>query len=187
MKKFTLKAFTANTNANGFDNSIALYIEHPHKYAIAEFIVGEGVNTIKQFLNTDFSFCGELSTSKQEAIIQLQKRLKRMMKGKSTAVKVKAKKVVAKKVKAVAKKKSAKQTIQDKYTKLYKVVNRYSENLMQDIYDVVYRGNVLKTFVNENLASKYIGQEVLVKVGEHNIRTAKKSRALNAELAAEFE
>jgi len=100
--------------------------------------------------------------------------------------KVVAKKVKAKKV-AVAKKKTTKQTIIDKYTKQYKIVTQYSDNLLQDVYSVVYKGNTLKRFVNENLAHKYIGQEVLVKVGEHNIRTAKKTKALNAELSAEFE
>ena len=174
-----------NNNKTAYD---VVYngINHNHRKQIAEFVMNEGVNTIKQFLKTDFSFCGELSFTKRLAIDELQFKLEKYM-NKIKETKPAPKKVKAKKVKAVAKKKSAKQTIQDKYTKLYKVVNRYSENLMQDIYDVVYRGNVLKTFVNENLASKYIGQEVLVKVGEHNIRTAKKTRALSAELSAEFE
>lgn len=104
--------------------------------------------------------------------------------------KVVAKKVVKKSVpkkKVVAKKQTKKQTILDKYTRQYSIVGQYSDNLMQDVYSVVYKGTTLKRFVNENLANKYIGQEVLVKVGEHNIRTAKKSRVLNAELAAEFE
>jgi hypothetical protein len=101
--------------------------------------------------------------------------------------KVVAKKVKAKKVKPVAKKKTTKQTILDKYTKQYKIVTQYSDNLLQDVYSVIYKGQTLKRFVNENLAHKYIGQEVLVKVGEHNIRTARKTKALNAELSAEFE
>jgi hypothetical protein len=99
------------------------------------------------------------------------------------------KKVVAKKVakKAVAKKKPTKVTLKEKYTKLYKVVSNYSENLMQDVYSVVYRTKELKRFVNENLANKYIEQEVLVRLNEHAITTAKKSRAVAKELASEFE
>ena len=78
------------------------------------------------------------------------------------------KKVVAKKqTKAVAKKQVAKkltkrETIKQKYQKLYKIVATYSENLMQDVYSVVYRTKTLKRFVNTNLANKYIEQEVLV-------------------------
>ena len=103
------------------------------------------------------------------------------------------KKVVAKKqTKAVAKKIVAKkvtkrEAIKDKYTKLYKIVSAYSENLMQDVYSVVYRTKELKRFVNENLANKYIEQEVLVRLNEHAITTAKKSRAVAKELASEFE
>ena len=104
-----------------------------------------------------------------------------------------AKKVVAKKqTKAVAKKIVAKkvtkrEAIKDKYTKLYKIVSNYSENLMQDVYSVVYRTKELKRFVNENLANKYIEQEVLIRLNEHAITTAKKSRAVAKELASEFE
>jgi hypothetical protein len=100
-----------------------------------------------------------------------------------------ATKVVAKKVakKAVAKKKPTKVTLKEKYTKLYKVVSNYSESLMQDVYSVVYRTKELKRFVNENLANKYIEQEVLVRLNEHAITTAKKSRAVAKELASEFE
>ena len=99
------------------------------------------------------------------------------------------KKVVAKKVakKAVAKKKPTKVTLKEKYTKLYKVVSNYSENLMQDVYSVVYRTKTLKRFVNTNLANKYIEQEVLIRLNEHAITTAKKSRAVAKELASEFE
>jgi len=100
-----------------------------------------------------------------------------------------ANKVVAKKVakKAVAKKKATKVTLKEKYTKLYKIVSNYSDNLMQDVYSVVYRTKELKRFINTTLAHKYIEQEVLVRLGEHNIKTAKKSRAVASELAAEFE
>jgi hypothetical protein len=99
------------------------------------------------------------------------------------------KKVVAKKVakKAVAKKKPTKVTLKEKYTKLYKVVSNYSENLMQDVYSVVYRTKELKRFVNTNLANKYIEQEVLIRLNEHAITTAKKSRAVAKELETEFE
>ena len=105
---------------------------------------------------------------------------------------VKKHKVVAKKVvkKAVAKKQSVKktkETLKQKYTKLYKIVSNYSENLMQDVYSVVYRKKELKRFINEALASNYIEQEVLVRLNEHAISTAKKSRAIAAELASEFE
>ena len=100
------------------------------------------------------------------------------------------KKVIAKKAvvkKAVAKKVTKKQAIKDKITKMYKIVTNYSENLMQDVYSVVYRTKTLKRFVNTNLANKYIEQEVLVRMGEHSIKTAKKSRAVAKELEQEFE
>ena len=103
------------------------------------------------------------------------------------------KKVVAKKqTKAVAKKQVAKkltkrETIKQKYQKLYKIVATYSENLLQDVYSVVYRTKTLKRFVNTNLANRFIEQEVLVRMGEHSIKTAKKSRAVAKELEQEFE
>ena len=103
------------------------------------------------------------------------------------------KKVVAKKqTKAVAKKQVAKkltkrETLKQKNQKLYKIVATYSENLMQDVYSVVYRTKTLKRFVNTNLANKYIEQEVLVRMGEHSIKTAKKSRAVAKEIEQEFE
>ena len=105
-------------------------------------------------------------------------------KKKVVAKKVKAKKVVKK---PVAKKKVTKEAIKAKYTKLYKIVSKYSDNLMQDVYSVVYRTKELKRFVNTNLANKYIEQEVLHKMAEHAITTAKKSRAVAKELASEFE
>ena len=94
-------------------------------------------------------------------------------------------KAVAKKI--VAKKVTKREAIKDKYTKLYKIVSNYSENLMQDVYSVVYRTKTLKRFVNTNLANKYIEQEVLIRLNEHAITTAKKSRAVAKELASEFE
>jgi hypothetical protein len=107
---------------------------------------------------------------------------------KRVATKVVAKKqtkAVAKKI--VAKKVTKREAIKDKYTKLYKIVSNYSENLMQDVYSVVYRTKELKRFVNTNLANKYIEQEVLIRLNEHAITTAKKSRAVAKELASEFE
>ena len=94
-------------------------------------------------------------------------------------------KAVAKKI--VAKKVTKKQAIKDKITSMYKIVTNYSENLMQDVYSVVYRTKTLKRFINQNLANKYIEQEVLVRMAEHTIKTAKKSRAVSKELASEFE
>jgi hypothetical protein len=58
---------------------------------------------------------------------------------------------------------------------------------MQDVYSVVYRTKILKRFVNTNLANKYIEQEVLLRMNEHAITTAKKSRAVAKEIEAEFE
>ena len=100
------------------------------------------------------------------------------------------KKVVAKKKatkpakkKAVAKKKP---TMADKVRNQYKIVSNWSDSLMQDVYSVVYRTNTLKRFVNENLANKYIEQEVLLRLNEKALTTAKKNRAISKELAAEF-
>ena len=104
-----------------------------------------------------------------------------------------AKKVVAKKQtkavakKIVAKKITKKEAIKQQYLKMYKIVTNYSENLMQDVYSVVYRSKTLKRFVNTNLANNYIEQEVLVRMSEHSIKTAKKSRAVAKELETEFE
>jgi hypothetical protein len=94
-------------------------------------------------------------------------------------------KAVAKRI--IAKKVTKKEAIKQKYQKLYKIVSAYSENLMQDVYSVVYRTKELKRFVNENLANKYIEQEVLIRLNEHAINTAKKSRAVAKELASDFE
>lgn len=99
-------------------------------------------------------------------------------------MKKKVTKVKAKKVKAVAKKK--RMTIKDKIANQYNIVSRYSENLMQDVYSVVYRKKELKRFINEALAKNYISQEVLLRLAEHSIDTAKKSRVLAKELQTEF-
>ena len=118
---------------------------------------------------------------------------KKVVKKAQPKKKVVAKKVVAKKQtkavakKVVAKKVTKKQAIKEQYTKLYKIVTNYSENLMQDVYSVVYRSKTLKRFVNTNLANKFIEQEVLVRMSEHSIKTAKKSRAVAKEIEAEFE
>lgn len=118
---------------------------------------------------------------------------KKVVKKAQPKKKVVAKKVVAKKQtkavakKVVAKKVTKKQAIKDKITNMYKIVTNYSENLMQDVYSVVYRSKTLKRFVNTNLANKYIEQEVLVRMAEHSIKTAKKSRAVAKELESEFE
>ena len=99
-------------------------------------------------------------------------------------MKKKVTKVKAKKVKAVAKKKRL--TIKDKIANQYNIVSRYSDNLMQDVYSVVYRKKELKRFINEALAKNYISQEVLLRLAEHSIDTAKKSRVLAKELQTEF-
>ena len=118
---------------------------------------------------------------------------KKVVKKAQPKKKVVAKKVVAKKQtkavakKIVAKKVTKKQAIKDKITNMYKIVTNYSENLMQDVYSVVYRSKTLKRFVNTNLANKFIEQEVLVRMSEHSIKTAKKSRAVAKEIEAEFE
>jgi hypothetical protein len=119
----------------------------------------------------------------------VKKAVKKTAPKKKAVKKVVAKRVVkkvAKKVKPVAKKKTAKITLKDKYTKLYKIVTQYSDSLMQDVYSVVYKGNELKRFVNTNLANRFIEQEVLVKLGEHSMRESKKTKALKAELESEF-
>ena len=174
-----------NRASNAFD-LVYFGLNHYQAQSVANFVKGEGINTIKQFLKTDFNYCGELSTAKREAINQLQTKVnKYMSKVKVVAKKDKAKKVATKK--PVAKKKVTKEAIKAKYQKLYKIVSKYSDNLMQDVYSVVYRTKELKRFINQNLANKYIEQEVLLRMNEHAITTAKKSRAVSKELASEFE
>lgn len=124
----------------------------------------------------------------QQNLYNMKKNTKvtKTMKAKKVTTKKATKKVVAKKTKAVAKKKTARVTLKDKYTNQYKIVKQYSENLMQDVFNVVYRTKTLKRFINERLASNYINQEVLIKLANHSIDTAKKSRTLAKELQTEF-
>jgi hypothetical protein len=127
-------------------------------------------------------------TMKAKKVAAAKKAVSKVIKKQAAKHKVVAKrqtKAVAKKI--VAKKVTKREAIKDKYTKLYKIVSNYSENLMQDVYSVVYRTKELKRFVNTNLANKYIEQEVLIRMNEHAISTAKKSRAVAKELASEFE
>jgi len=121
-------------------------------------------------------------------IAAAKKAVSKVIKKQAAARKVVAKKqtkAVAKRI--IAKKVTKKEAIKQKYQKLYKIVSAYSENLMQDVYSVVYRTKELKRFINTNLANKYIEQEVLLRMNEHAITTAKKSRAVSKELASEFE
>ena len=121
-------------------------------------------------------------------ILAAKKAVSKVIKKQAAARKVVAKKqtkAVAKRI--IAKKVTKKEAIKQKYQKLYKIVSAYSENLMQDVYSVVYRTKELKRFINTNLANKYIEQEVLLRMNEHAITTAKKSRAVAKELASEFE
>jgi len=121
-------------------------------------------------------------------ILAAKKAVSKVIKKQAAARKVVAKKqtkAVAKRI--IAKKVTKKEAIKQKYQKLYKIVSAYSENLMQDVYSVVYRTKELKRFINTNLANKYIEQEVLLRMNEHAITTAKKSRAVSKELASEFE
>jgi len=164
-------------------------IDHNHRKAIAEFVASE-VKTLKQFIKTDFGFCNELSFAKRLAIDALQIKLSKYMAKQAIATKVVAKRKAtpAKKAKkAVAKKITKKQSIKDKLFNQYKVVTGYSENLMQDVFSVVYRTKTLKRFINENLANKYIQQEVLLKMNEHAIKEPKKIKGITKELKEEFE
>lgn len=211
--KFTLKAFTANTNANGLRSSIELYIEHSHRKAIADIVEALGINTITQFCKFNFDEY-EMSFGKLIALTNLQSKLNKMKKkavmkkvadtrknvneAKAAVAKVikeqakvrdAKKKLVAKKVakKAVAKKQTKKQTIKEKLSNQYKVVTQYSESLMQDIYVVVYRTKELKRFVNQNLCNKYIEQEVLLKMNEKAVKEPVNIKGITKELKAEFE
>ncbi len=164
-------------------------IDHNHRKAIAEFVASE-VKTLKQFIKTDFGFCGELSFAKRLAIDALQIKLSKYMAKQAIATKVVAKRKAtpAKKAKkAVAKKVTKKQTIKEKLFNQYKIVTQYSENLMQDIYSVVYRTKELKRFVNTNLANKYIEQEVLLKMNEKAVKEPVKIKGITKELKEEFE
>ena len=177
------------TLVTNYKNDIIAFVYNGVNYnqrrAITDLVVNDlGIRTLNRFSKFKFEEY-EMSSAKLVALVSLRNKLaKYMSKPEPVAKKVKAKKVAKK---AVAKKQTKKQAIVEKITKMYSIVTAYSENLMQDVYSVVYRKKTLKRFINEKLATNYINQEVLVKLGEHNIATAKKSRALNAELAAEFE
>jgi len=180
------------TNNKDIINIVYNGIDHGHRKQIAEFVACE-VKTLKSFLKKDFSNYTELSFAKRLAIDVLQTKLSNYM-AKQTKP-VAKKKVVAKRKatpakkakKAVAKKITKKQSIKDKLFNQYKIVTGYSENLMQDVYSVVYRTKTLKRFINENLANKYIQQEVLLKMNEHAIKEPKKIKGITKELKEEFE
>jgi hypothetical protein len=194
------RSFKGMTNANGLDTAIVVYIKHAHKLKIASMVEAFGISTINQFCKFNFE-AYEMSFGTLIALTDLQTALKKHMKkkevtakqavakvikkqvAKRVATKVKAKKVT----KAVAKKQTKKQTIKEKLFSQYKVVTQYSENLMQDIYSVVYRTKELKRFVNTNLANKYIEQEVLLKMNEHAVKEPKKIKGITKELKEEFE
>ncbi len=181
------RSFKGMTNANGLDTAIAVYINHAHKQKIADMVASFGINTINQFCKFNFEEY-EMSFGKLIALTDLQTALKKHMKKKVTKVVAKRKATPAKKVKkAVAKKITKKQSIKDKLFNQYKVVTGYSENLMQDVFSVVYRTKTLKRFINENLANKYIQQEVLLKMNEHAIKEPKKIKGITKELKEEFE
>lgn len=181
------RSFKGMTNANGLDTAIAVYINHAHKQKIADMVASFGINTINQFCKFNFEEY-EMSFGKLIALTDLQTALKKHMKKKVTKVVAKRKATPAKKAKkAVAKKVTKKQSIKDKLFNQYKVVTGYSENLMQDVFSVVYRTKTLKRFINENLANKYIQQEVLLKMNEHAIKEPKKIKGITKELKEEFE
>ena len=161
-------------------------IDHNHRKAIAEFVASE-VKTLKQFIKTDFGFCNELSFAKRLAIDALQIKLSKYMAKQAKATKVVAKRKATPAKKAVAKKVTKKQTIKEKLFNQYKIVTQYSENLMQDIYSVVYRTKELKRFINENLANKYIEQEVILKMNEKAVKEPVKIKGITKELKEEFE
>jgi len=181
------RSFKGNANANGLSSSVEMYINHTHKKAIAEMIEAFGINTINQFCKFNFEEY-EMSFGKLIALTDLQTVLKKHMKKKVTKVVAKRKATPAKKAKkAVAKKVTKKQTIKEKLFNQYKIVTQYSENLMQDIYSVVYRTKELKRFINENLANKYIEQEVILKMNEKAVKEPVKIKGITKELKEEFE
>ena len=193
------RSFKGNANANGLSSSVEMYINHAHKKAIAEMIEAFGINTINQFCKFNFE-AYEMSFGKLIALTDLQTALKKHMKKKEVTAKQAVAKVIKKQVvakrkattakvakKAVAKKVTKKQTIKEKLFNQYKVVTQYSENLMQDIYSVVYRTKELKRFVNTNLANKYIEQEVLLKMNEKAVKEPVKIKGITKELKEEFE
>ena len=181
------RSFKGNANANGLSSSIEMYINHAHKKAIAEMIEAFGINTINQFCKFNFE-AYEMSFGKLIALTDLQTALKKHMKKKVTKVVAKRKATPAKKVKkAVAKKVTKKQSIKEKLFNQYKIVTQYSENLMQDVFSVIYRTKELKRFINENLANKYIEQEVILKMNEKAVKEPVKIKGITKELKEEFE
>jgi hypothetical protein len=181
------RSFKGITNANGLDSAIVVYINHAHKLKIASMVEAFGINTINQFCKFNFE-AYEMSFGTLIALTDLQTALKKHMKKKVTKVVAKRKATTAKVAKkAVAKKVTKKQTIKEKLFNQYKVVTGYSENLMQDIYSVVYRTKQLKRFVNQNLANKYIEQEVLLKMNEKAVKEPVKIKGITKELKEEFE
>jgi hypothetical protein len=181
------RSFKGITNANGLDSAIVVYINHAHKLKIASMVEAFGINTINQFCKFNFE-AYEMSFGTLIALTDLQTALKKHMKKKVTKVVAKRKATPAKKAKkAVAKKVTKKQSIKEKLFNQYKIVTQYSENLMQDIYSVVYRTKELKRFVNTNLANKYIEQEVLLKMNEKAVKEPVKIKGITKELKEEFE
>jgi hypothetical protein len=169
------------TLVSNYKNDIIAFVYNGVNYtkrrAITDLVVNDlGIRTLNRFSKFKFEQY-EMSDAQLVALLGLQKKLVKYMSKPQPVVKKKKAKKVAKKTKV---------TLKEKYTKLYKVVSNYSDNLMQDVYSVVYRSKELKRFINTNLANKFIEQEVLVKLNEHAITTAKKSRALKAELEQEF-
>ena len=164
-------------NSNNAYDIVYLGIKHLHKQKAAHMVESLGINTLKQFLKYDFTNI-DASFSMRLELTNLQDKLTKYMSKQTKPTK----KVVAKK-KAVAKKKP---TMADKVRNQYKVVSNWSESLMQDVYSVVYRTKTLKRFVNENLANKYIEQEVLLKMNEKAVATPAKIKGIKKELEAEF-
>lgn len=134
------------------------------------------------------------TTMKAKKVANVKKNVASAKKAVSKVIKAQAKarakkKVVAKKVtkKAVAKKKvTKKQSLKDKLYTQYKIVTQYSDNLMQDVFNVVYRTKTLKRFINERLATKYIDQEVLLRMNEKAVASPAKIKGIKKELEQEF-
>ena len=57
---------------------------------------------------------------------------------------------------------------------------------MQDVFNVVYRTKTLKRFINERLATKYIDQEVLLRMNEKAVASPAKIKGIKKELEQEF-
>ena len=188
-----LKYVNDKTNLSEFVYDMIL---HSHNKVCSEIVIKETGNiTLNQFSKYDFTKLLKkqkttLNKNRVLAIIELQndlnlynKTIKQMKKG--TTPKTTTARVVAKRVKA--KKATKKQSIKEKLFNQYKVVTQYSENLMQDIYSVVYRTKELKRFINENLCNKYIEQEVILKMNEKAVKEPTKIKGITKELKEEFE